>query len=143
MEILNEKFIILSKGFDDTVDITQKIKTIVANSKAKDGLITVTSTSPTVSFLKIENTKGLLTDIKNIVSSIVPVHKVYEHDNNWHDGNAFSHLKSMLMGNSTSIALINGDIQLPADCSVALIDFNNKSGQIQVVVTIAFNKEEK
>ena len=141
MAITNEKFTILSKGFDETVDITQKIKTLISNTKAKEGLVVISSTKPTVSFLRLENTKGLATDIRNLLSSIIPVHKVYEHDNNWYDGNAFSHLKAMLMGNSISFAITNGTVELSSDCSIVMIDFNNKAGQIPVDVTIIYEKE--
>lgn len=140
MDILNEKFTILSNGFDDTVDITQKIKTIVSNSGAYDGLITITSSYPTVSFIRLESTNGLATDIKNILSSIVPVHKIYEHDNNWHDGNAFSHLKAMLMGNSITLSISGGFIDLAPECIIAMIDFNNKSGQIPINTTLIYEK---
>ena len=142
MDIKNEKFTILSKGFDDAIDITQKVKTVVSNSNATEGLVTISSSYPTVSFLRIENTKGLLTDIKNILSSIVPVHKVYEHDNNWYDGNAFSHLKSMLLGNSITFCIINGTLELGLDCSIAMVDFNNKSGQVPINVTIIYKTQE-
>ena len=140
MDILNEKFTIVSNGFDDTVDITQKIKTIVSNSGAQEGLITITSSYPTVSFVRLENTKGLATDIKNILSTIVPVHKIYEHDNNWHDGNAFSHLKAMLLGNSITLNITDGFIDLSPDCIVAMIDFNNKSGQVPISATLMYEK---
>lgn len=136
MGVTSEKFIIQSSGFDDAIDITQKIKTIVSNSNPNDGVVIVTSPLPTVSFLRIENTRGLIADIKNILSSIVPVHKIYEHDNNWHDANAFSHLKAMLLNNSLTLAIHNSTLELPVECSVVLIDFNNKMGQIPVVATV-------
>lgn len=136
MKIINEKFTILSGGFDDTVDITQKIKTVVSNSKTSNGLAVISSPYPTISFLRIENTKGLVEDIKNLLASIVPIHKVYEHDNNWHDGNAFSHLKAMLMGNSIVLTISGGDIELNKECSVAAIDFNNKIGQVPIMITV-------
>ena len=141
MTIINEKFTILSKGFDETVDITPKIKTLVSNSKAREGLVVISSTQPTVSFLRVENTKGLVSDIRNLLSSIIPVHKVYEHDNNWYDGNAFSHLKTMLMGNSITFAISDGSLELSSDCSIAMIDFNNKVGQIPINVTIIYEKD--
>ena len=142
MKVTNEKFIVLSRGFDDAIDITQKVKTIVSNSNAKEGLVTITSPSPTVSFLRLENTKGLAEDIKNILSSIIPVHKVYEHDNSWYEGNAYSHLKAMLMGSSITFSIINGDIELNRECAIVMIDFNNKIGQIPIVVTIISDEKE-
>ena len=142
MDILNEKFKIISSGFDDSIDITQKIKTIVSNSGAKDGLVTISSSYTTVSFLRVENTKGPISDIKNILSSIIPVHKIYEHDNNWHEGNAFSHLKAMFLGNSITFGIIDKNIDLKPECAIVLIDFNNKSGQIPVNATIIFDKKD-
>ena len=142
MDIVNEKFTVFSRGFDDAIDVTQRIKTIVSNSNAFEGLVTISSTLPTVSFLRFENTKGLITDIKNLLSSFVPVHKVYEHDNNWHDGNAYSHLKAMLMGNSISFVITKGTMELPFECSIVMIDFNNKSGEIPINVTVMFKTAE-
>ena len=142
METINEKFIILSNGFDETIDITQKIRTVVSNCKAKTGLVTITSPNPTVSFLKIDTSKGLTTDIKNILSSIIPVHKIYEYDNNSLEGNAFSHLKALIMGNSLTICINEGFLELAQECAVALIDFNNKSSQTAINITVVFEKEK-
>lgn len=143
MAVKSEKFIIQSKGFDDTIDITQKIKTIVSNSNAKDGIVVITSSLPTVSLLRLENTKGLATDVKNILASIVPVHKIYEHDNNWYDANAFSHLKSVFLGNSLTISILNSMLELPLECSIVLVDFNNKIGQVPVVVTVISSDDKE
>ena len=142
MKIKNEKFIIQTKGFDDIIDITQRVKTIIDFVGINDGLVTVSTSLPTVSVIRIENTPGLAADIKNLYNNLAPVNRIYEHDNAWYDGNAYSHLKASFLGGSVTLPIIRGSIELPQSCAISIIDFNNRPQSVSVVVSVLFNEDK-
>ena len=58
---------------------------------------------------------------------IAPVEANYHHDEMWHDGNGYAHVRASIVGNSTHVPLIDGVLQLGQWQQVVLIDFDNKA----------------
>lgn len=131
-----EKFTIFSKGFDDLIDITSKVSDIVMSFGSKEGILNICVLSSTASIITLENEPGLGFDLPKLFEDIVPVNKIYQHDNLWHDGNAFSHLRAAILGNSVTLAVIDDKIALGRWQQIVLIDFDNKPSQREIVVTL-------
>jgi len=138
MTVKNEKFTIATKGFDDFIDITQKIEGIVASQKIKDGILSVCVIASTASVITLEYEPGLVRDLPEILNLLIPVNKVYEHDNAWHDGNAHAHLKASFLGNSVTLPIIEGKIELGRWQQIVLIDFDNKARVREIAVSISY-----
>ena len=136
MSLVVEKFLISSKGFDDYIDITSKIQDIAVGNDSKNALINLYVSSPCAGLKIIENEPGLEIDIKKIMNVFAPVNKIYEHDNVWHDGNAFSHLKTFLVGNSLSIPVVEYRLALGQNQRIIMFDFDNKVSQKEIIVSI-------
>ena len=138
MACKNDKFTILTKGFDDLIDITLKVQDVVSSFDVKSGIANISVLSSTASIITLEDEPGLSFDLPNILENIAPINKVYQHDSSWHDGNANAHLKAAILGNSLNLSVIDGKIELSTWQKIVLIDFDNKSANRQVIVSVAY-----
>lgn len=138
MACKNDKFTILTKGFDDLIDITSKVQDIVSSYSVKAGIVNISVLSSTASIITLEDEPGLSFDLPNILENIVPINKVYQHDASWYDGNANAHLKAAILGNNLNLSVVDGKIELSTWQKIVLIDFDNKSANRQVVVSVVF-----
>ena len=116
--------------------ITQKVQNIVSKKEIENGLVHVAVTASTAGLTTLESEPGLAFDLPRLLDNIVPVNRVYQHDNNWHEGNAFAHLKATLMRNFVSLPVIGKKIEMTNWQKIVLLDFDNKQRIRQIVVTI-------
>ena len=138
MSVKNQKIIISTQGFDDLIDITSKIQDVIWDTKVKEGIANIFVKSSCASILILEDEPALPLDITKLLDSIVPINKVYQHDNNWHDGNAFSHLKSMFLGHNITLPIVESKIELDSYQRIVLIDFDNKASFREIVVSVVY-----
>ena len=131
-----EKISILSKGFSEVIDITNNIQNIVSRFEIKNGILNIFTSSSTASVLTLENEPGIGFDLVKLLDDLVPINKVYQHDNLWHDGNAFSHLKAAILGGNIVLPIINGKVELSNYQQIVLVDFDNKPSTRQIIVSI-------
>ena len=102
------------------IDITGKILHIVNKSKIKEGFLNVFSKHTTMAIEINEYEPQLLKDMEWFMKEIVPEKRKYFHDNiklrkNYppkEPANAKGHLRSMLMGASQIVPIINYKLQL-------------------------------
>lgn len=125
-----------TKGFGDTIDITDKVIQILKKSGIKNGLVTLFCPGSTGTITTIEFESGVIKDLKNALERLVPSSIPYEHDYKWHDGNGFSHVRAALMKPSLTIPIIEGEMTLGTWQQVVFIDFDNKSRRRNIVVQI-------
>ncbi len=126
MAVINEKFLINTHGFTDIIDITQKVKSVVYNHNIKNATIIVALAGSTAGITTIEYEPGLIKDLPAIFDEIAPMDKNYHHDDTWHDGNGYAHIRAALLGSSVTIPLIDGALLLGTWQQIVLIDFDNK-----------------
>ena len=136
MSVKFEKFLISSKGFDDVIDITSKVQNIVSLFDIENAIANIFSLSSCTSLITLDSEPNLAYDLAKILESIVPINKIYQHDNFWHDGNAYSHLRASILGNNITLPVIGGKIMLDSYQQIVMIDFDNKPSQRQVIVTV-------
>ena len=127
MTIINERFTVNTQGFTDIIDITQKVKHAVYNHSLQNAQVNVYVAGSTVSITNIEFEPGLLVDLPEALEKIAPVEADYHHDDTWHDGNGYAHIRASIVGNSTMVPLIDGALQLGQWQQIVLIDFDNKA----------------
>jgi len=92
----------------------------------------------TVSITNIEFEPGLLVDLPEALDKFAPMGVDYHHDSTWHDGNGYAHVRASIIGNSTTIPLIDGALQLGTWQQIVLIDFDNKPRNRTVYVQIVY-----
>jgi len=92
--IFTDAFVLNTKGFGDTIDITEKVTKATEKSGIKNGLVTVFCPGSTGTITTIEYESGVIKDLQVIVEKIVPSNVPYEHDKRWGDGNGYSHVRA-------------------------------------------------
>ncbi len=138
MTIICEKFTVHTKGNTDIVDVTNEVKNLVYRHSLKDAVVFVYVAGSTVSITNIEYEPGLLKDLPEALDKIAPVNKDYHHDEMWHDGNGYSHIRASIVGNSTMVPLLEGALQLGQWQQIVLVDFDNKARTRTVHVQITY-----
>lgn len=138
MTIINETFTVHTKGNTDIIDLTPQIRNVVYNHALQNAVVYVYAQGSTVSITNLEFEPGLLVDLPEVMEKIVPSAQQYHHDEMWHDGNGYSHLRASIIGNSTHIPLIDGVLQLGQWQQVILIDFDNKARARKINVQILY-----
>jgi len=140
MEIKTVAFDISTQGFNDIVDITDRVQNIVADSELNEGNALVFVPGSTAGITTIEYEPGLLKDYPEFFEKIIPSHINYKHDETWHDGNGFSHIRASLQGASVTVPFIGGELLLGTWQQIILVDFDNKARNRKIIVQIMGNK---
>ena len=136
MTVYTEHFTINSRGFTDIIDITQKVKSAVYQHNLKNGNVVVALPGSTASITTIEYEPGLIKGFPDILDKIVPMERNYHHDDTWHDGNGYAHVRAALIGSSVTVPLIDGALLLGTWQQIVLIDFDNKPRSRNIYVQI-------
>jgi len=136
MIIKTENISLQTKGKDQVIDLTAKVKKIIADAKIKDGLVTVFVPGSTASVTTIEYEPGLVKDIKDLGERIAPQGKDYAHNDTWGDGNGYSHVRAAVIGPSLSIPLESGKMTLGTWQQIVLVDHDVRSRSRTVVVQV-------
>ena len=126
MTVYTEHFLINTHGFTDIIDITEKVKSAVYKHNIKEAN----------SITTIEYEPGLIKDLPAILDEIAPMNKQYHHDDIWHDGNGYAHIRAAMIGSSVTIPLIEGALLLGTWQQIVLIDFDNKPRARNIYVQI-------
>jgi secondary thiamine-phosphate synthase enzyme len=103
----------------DVVDITEEVEDRVPTDIG-DGICTVFVQHTTAGVVVNEAEQRLLGDIKSYLQELVPDADGYAHDAL--DGNADSHLRTLLLDESVSVPVREGSLALGTWQSVLLID---------------------
>ncbi len=134
--ILQHKIRLQTKGFNDITDITPQLKKILEQSQFTDGHLIVFVSGSTGGLTTLEYEPGLLRDIPEMLEKIAPMQGSYHHDQTWHDGNGYAHLRAALIGPSLTIPFHTGKMQLGTWQQVVFIDFDNRARQRALHVQI-------
>jgi len=114
----------------EIIDITEDIKKIVRDSKITDGLCFVFVPHTTAAVTINENADpAVKRDMLGILNSLIPFSKDYEHS----EGNSDSHVKASLIGNSESIIIENGNLQLGQWQGIQFCEFDGpRTRRVQI-----------
>ena len=118
------------------VDITDELQAWVSDSRVQDGLLTVQVVGSTGGVTTIEYEPGALSDLRRAMDQLAPATEDYAHNERWHDGNGFSHLRSALLRTSITLPIIDGQLQLGTWQQVVAINFDNRDRDRELVGVI-------
>lgn len=125
-----------TKGFSDVVDITKDVQDFISKSDVTNGIVTVFVPGSTAAVTTVEYEPGLKKDIPAFVEKILPQDAVYHHNETWHDGNGFSHMRAALYGPSLTIPFKNHKLLLGTWQQIALLDFDARARKRELVFQI-------
>ena len=78
----------------------------------------------------------MLADFKDFFERVASQAWEYKHNERWHDGNGFSHVRAALLGPSLSVPFINRQVTLGTWQQIVFLDFDNRSRSRKVIVQI-------
>lgn len=136
MAVINEKIVLHTKGNTDIIDITRQVQSAVYKHNLESAVVHVYAAGSTVGITNIEYEPGLLRDLPEALDKFAAVDSEYHHDEIWHDGNGYAHIRASIVGNSTMVPLVDGALQLGQWQQIVLIDFDNKARTRNVWVQI-------
>ena len=134
--IIQKKLSMSTKGFNDIHDITPHIRELLADSGLKEGHVIVFVPGSTGGLTTIEYEPGLLQDFPEMLEKIAPMGVSYKHDQTWHDGNGYAHLRASLIGPSITIPFEGGRLVLGTWQQVIFLDFDNRPRQRRLHIQI-------
>jgi secondary thiamine-phosphate synthase enzyme len=123
-------------GFSDVIDITKDVEGLIAQYDVKDGIATVFVPGSTAAVSTAEYEPGLKKDIPEFVEKILPQNAHYHHNDTWHDGNGFSHMRAALYGPSLTVPFENRKLILGTWQQIVLLDFDAKPRKRSIVIQI-------
>lgn len=94
----------------ELMDITPEIQEEVRVSGIQEGICIISTRHTTAGIIINENESGLREDILNLLERLVPSGAGYRHDRI--DNNADAHLKSVLLGTSETLPVVQGKLEL-------------------------------
>ena len=130
------KFSISTKGFNDIIDITDKVAQAIERSGVKDGICLISCPGSTCGITTIEYEEGLIEDLKRILEKIAPISKDYEHCKKWGDCNGYAHIRSALVKPFLAVPIEGQRLLLGTWQQIAFIDFDNQPRDREISVKI-------
>lgn len=112
MTVVTKQLSLQTEGEVDILDVTGQVAEAVAESKLKNGIITVFVPGSTGALTTIEYEPGLLQDLPNTLERLAPKKLMYEHEKRWHDGNGHSHVRASIMGPSITVPFVDRRLTL-------------------------------
>ena len=112
-------------------DITSELRQFITDSAINNGIMSISSLHTTLAITINEAEERLLVDIDNTFSKLIPAKQGYLHDDlhlrdvpDNEPVNAHSHLIAMMLGNSESIAIVDGSPVLGTYQSVMAVELD-------------------
>jgi secondary thiamine-phosphate synthase enzyme len=120
--------------------ITNEIAAFVEQSPVRDGIVHVSSLHTTAGVIMNEVQDALLSDMTNLFEQLIPSAVYYKHNDpllsDCDRRNADAHLRSLVVGHSVSIPIIDGRLKIGTWQRVLLTEFdgpNNRKIHLQVM----------
>jgi secondary thiamine-phosphate synthase enzyme len=135
MAVHSETFDVRTKG-KGTYEITDGVRSIVAQSKIAVGTATVFVRHTSCSLVIMENAApAARRDLENFFERIVPEDANYEHDDEGPDDST-SHIRMALTRTSEVIPIADGKLQLGTWQGIFLFEHRRAAHHRKIVVTV-------
>ena len=132
--VITDEFNLSTTGYCDIHDITDKVAQALRSSGLSSGIVLVFTASATSAITTVEYESGMLADFEAFFERVAAKAWEYKHNERWHDGNVFSHVRAALLGPSITVPFVNGGLALGTWQQIAFVDFDNRSRSRRIVV---------
>jgi len=136
MKITSYKIRVRTKGFCDIHNLNEEAMKKLSESGIRNGQATFFVAGSTAGLTTVEYEPGLVKDLEELFERIVPQNKDYHHEEAWHDGNGFAHVRSSLLKTSLTVPVIDSKLTLGTWQQVILIDFDNRPRTRDIVLQV-------
>ena len=132
--VITHQFQLSSQGFCDFHNITIEVEQGVQQSGLNDGIATVFTPSATSAITTVEYESGMLADFERLLEQLAAQAGHYKHNDRWHDGNGFSHVRAALLGPSVTVPFVDKRLTLGTWQQIAFMDFDNRPRTRPIIV---------
>ena len=109
MTVRHETITVETRRREETIDITPRVKAAVTRAKVRDGIVAVSVAHTTAAVFVNENADpDVQKDLLAALERMVPRDANYAHA----EGNGPAHIKAVLVGNSVTLSIRDGAIEL-------------------------------
>ena len=123
-----------SQQCEELIDVTDRVRRVVADSGVRDGLCCVYAHGATAAVMIQENWDASVpTDVVHLLASVIPP-GVWLHDRQ--DGNGDAHLKAGLVGPAETIPVIDGGLGLSRWQGIFFCEFDGPRRDRRFSVTV-------
>ena len=126
MAVFSSEFSVSAGEACDMLDVTGDVQACVSESGLREGIACVSVVGSTAGVSTIEFEPGLQRDVPELMEKLVPSDRSYRHDETWHDGNGFSHLRSFLVKTSHTVPFRDGRLVLGTWQQIVVANFDNR-----------------
>lgn len=118
----------------DVVDVTEDVANAVPDG-VEQGLCTVFVPHTTAGVIVNEHEGGLLADVETTLEQLAPRANDYEHDRI--DDNADAHLRAILLGESATVPIEDGNLALGTWQSILVVECDGPRTRRLRVTTVS------
>jgi secondary thiamine-phosphate synthase enzyme len=136
-KIHTAEFAISTRGETDILNITDAVEKSVKESGVQNGQVLIFCPGSTVGITTVEYEPGLVKDIKAVFEKIAPRNARYHHEDTWHDGNGYAHVRASLLGQNQVFPVKNGKLYRGAWQQIVLVDFDNRPRERTVALHVS------
>ena len=134
--VVTRDFHLSCTGYCDIHNITDAVAGAVKSSGLNSGIATVFTPSATSAITAVEFETGMLADFEAFFERVAAQTWEYKHNERWHDGNGFSHVRAALLGPSLTVPFVDGKLTLGTWQEIAFLDFDNRHRNRRIIVQI-------
>jgi secondary thiamine-phosphate synthase enzyme len=131
-----ESFELSTRGNAEIVDITDRVRKVLAKSGLSDGIGCVFVPGATGSITTMEYESGCVADLQRLLDELAPPNREYEHEKRWGDGNGHSHLRAALLGPSLAFPFTKGEPTLGTWQQIVFVDLDNRARSRRLIVQL-------
>jgi len=139
MKVITKQIGKSTNGFNDIVDLTHDIEQFISDQNLIEGQMLVFINGATAAISTVEYEPGLLKDIPKALERIAPMNERYHHNDTWHDGNGYAHVRSTLMSPMVILPVYKNKLVRGTWQQVVLLDFDNRPRQRNVTIQFTGN----
>lgn len=118
----------------DIKNITKKGQKAVKESRIKEGIASFFVAGSTAAITTIEFESGLRYDMTKALERLFPKDIYYKHHEKWHDGNGHSHIRASFIGQSLTIPITDGRLELGTWQQIILCDMDVPSRNREIII---------
>ncbi|MBN2587884.1 MAG: YjbQ family protein [Candidatus Fermentibacteraceae bacterium] len=136
MKVHGKTITVNTRGFSDIVNLGTEVQSVVSDSGADDGLVTVTVIGSTASVTTMEYEPALVEDMRELLEKLVPRNIPSRHSETWGDDNGFSHMRASLMGPGITLPVADGRVLTGTWQQIVLVDHDNRPRRREVRIQV-------
>lgn len=118
----------------DIKNITEQGQKLVQKSGIEEGTATFFVSGSTAAITTIEYESGLEHDLSEALDRLFPRDMYYKHHEKWHDGNGHSHIRASFIGQSLTVPITGGKLELGTWQQIIFCDMDVPARNREVII---------